>query len=130
MGVKVKAEGTPNSLFLVYLNGDKLGLIDNKQELLDLIDKEQSELKNKYDVDKVYPPSGLDIQSVLTYDNDVKSVQSIYGEIKDKEPFTISGYKVTIIPGDDVVRNEEESTEERKTIVLNVLRKKDFEDYD
>ena len=31
MGVKVKAEGTPNSLFLVYLNGDKLGLIDNKQ---------------------------------------------------------------------------------------------------
>lgn len=129
MGVKVKAEGTPNSLFLVYLNGDKLGLIDNKQELLDLIDKEQSELKNKYEVDKVYPPSGLDIQSVLTYDNDVKSVQSIYDEIKDKEPFTISGYKVTIIPGDDVVRNEgEESTEERKTIVLNVLRKKDFEE--
>ena len=83
MGVKVKAEGTPNSLFLVYLNGDKLGLIDNKQELLDLIDKEQSELKNKYEVDKVYPPSGLDIQSVLTYDNDVKSVQSIYDEIKD-----------------------------------------------
>ena len=76
----------------------------------------------------MYQPSGLDIQSVLTYDNDVKSVQSIYGEIKDKEPFTISGYKVTIIPGDDVVRNEEESTEERKTIVLNVLRKKDFEE--
>ena len=31
----------------VYLDGEKIGLLENKQELLDLIDKEQTEIKNK-----------------------------------------------------------------------------------
>ena len=66
MGVKVKAEGNPNNLYQVYLNGEVIGLIENKQELLDLIDKEQASIKEKYNVDKVYPPDGLDIQDVIT----------------------------------------------------------------
>ena len=72
MGVKVKAEETPNNLYKIYLNGEVVGLIEEKQELLDLIDREQEEIKNKYDVDKVYPPDGLDIQSVVTYDNNIE----------------------------------------------------------
>ena len=37
MGVKVKAEETPNNLYRIYLNGEVIGLIEKKEELLDLI---------------------------------------------------------------------------------------------
>ena len=35
LGVKVKEEGIPNNLYQVYLNGEVIGLIENKQELLE-----------------------------------------------------------------------------------------------
>ena len=94
--VSIRDHGDPRKLYSVYLNGDKIGLIEDKQELLDLIDKEQVEIKEEYNVDKVYPPSGLDIQKVITYDDEVISTASVYEKIRDIEPFTISGYKVTI----------------------------------
>lgn len=129
MDVKVKAEGNPNSLYLVYLNGEKIGLIDNKQELLNLIDKEQTAIKKKYDVSKVYPPSGLDIQNVTTYDNDISSIESVYEQIKDKEPFTVSGYKVTInYKADEDSEEAKEKAKVKDPVVLNVLKKGDFEE--
>ena len=131
MGVKVKAEATPNNLYRIYLNGEVIGLIEEKEELLDLIDREQKEIKEKYDVDKVYPPDGLDIQNVITYDDEVETANNVYEEIKDKEPFTISGYKVTITYPETEEKNEEdEKVEEvqKDPIVLNVLNKKDFEE--
>ena len=36
------------TLFQVYLNGKKIGLIESDQELYDLIDSEQTQLKAKY----------------------------------------------------------------------------------
>lgn len=122
MGTKVKAESSPNKLYQVYLNGEKLGLLQDKSELLNLIDKEQSAIKEKYNIDKVYPPNGLDIQEVLTYNNEVSSAEAIYEKIKSTDPFTISGYKVTI--------NYEESEDgsKKEPLVLNVLRKEDFEE--
>ena len=54
--------------------------------MLTLKKQEQTEkLKNKYKVDKVYPPSGLDIQDVITYDNNISSVNTVYEKIKDKK---------------------------------------------
>lgn len=138
MGVKVKDEGDPKSLYTVYLNGEKIGLIEDKQELLDLIDKEQVEIKKEYNVDKVYPPSGLDIQKVVTYDTDVSTITSVYEKIKDIEPFTISGYKVTITYTEEKESNEEGNIEETENeeeetvikdpVVMNVLNKEDFEE--
>jgi len=135
MGVEVKDEGKPKSLYMVYLNGNKVGLIENKQELLDLIDKEQVEIKEEYNVDKVYPPSGLDIQSVVTYDDDIVSTAKVYEKIKDEEPFTISGYKVTItyleekkMTDDSFAESEpKEEGKIKDPIELNVLNKEDFE---
>ena len=127
IGVKKKTEGIPNSLYKVYLNGKTIGLIESKQELLDLIDKEQTEIKEKYDVDKVYPPSGLDIQDIITYDTDIKDVESIYDEIKNKEPFSISGYTITINYKEE--KNEETKEVTKKDPVkINVLKKKYFTD--
>ena len=134
LGVKTKVEGTPKSIYQVYLNGDTIGLIENKQELLDLIDKEQTQIKDKYKVDKVYPPSGLDIQDIVTYDNNISSVNSVYEKIKDKEPFTVSGYEVTITYKEEQKESSDDSNSEEVKITkkdpvkMHVLNKKDFED--
>lgn len=131
MGVRTKVEGTPKSLYQVYLDGEKIGLLENKQELLDLIDKEQTEIKNKYKVDKVYPPSGLDIQEIVTFDNTISTANIVYEKIKYKEPFTISGYQVTINYNDNKsTKNEQETNveEKKEPVVMNVLNKSDFEE--
>ena len=132
MGVKVKAEANPNSLYQVYLNGEVIGLIKNKQELLDLIDNEQASIKQKYKVDKVYPPDGLDIQNIITYEDNVDSIIGVYNKIKDKAPFTVSGYEVTITYLPEEKEESEENTDEtveevKAPVTLNVLNKEDFE---
>ncbi|MBR4178807.1 MAG: M23 family metallopeptidase [Bacilli bacterium] len=88
-----------HNYYQVYLGGEKIGLISNKEELLNLIDEEQQEIKDKYHVDKVYSPSGLEIMSVSTYKTNVMSAREVYDEIKDIDPFTIEGYEVTVNDG-------------------------------
>ncbi len=85
-----------NKYYKVYLGGEKIGLISSEEELYNLIDKEQKVIKDKYNVDKVYPPSGLKIQSVLTYSNNTMSAKEVYDEIKDLDPFTIEAYEVNV----------------------------------
>ncbi len=56
-----KSYSLPNSIYQVYLDGEKIGMIDSQEELYKLINKEQSEIKNKYKVDQVYPPKVFQI---------------------------------------------------------------------
>ena len=86
----------PKTLYRVYLKGESLGLINSKKELEDFIDKKQEEIKKEYKVDKVYVPSELDVVKEITFDGNVKTVDAIYEEIKDKSPFTINGYTIKI----------------------------------
>ncbi len=67
-------ERTINRCYQVYLQGEKIGLIYSKDELYDLIDKEQQEIKEKYKVDKVYSPQGLEVREINTYNSNIKSV--------------------------------------------------------
>ena len=85
-----------HNYYQVYLGGEKIGLISSKDELLKLIDEEQQEIKDKFNVDKVYSPFGLEIMNVSTYSNNLKSAKEVYDEIKDLDPFTIEAYEVTI----------------------------------
>ena len=64
------------TLFQVYLNGKKVGLIKDDQELYDLIDKEQTTIKEKYNVKKVYPPHGLKITPIKTYNRNTVEARS------------------------------------------------------
>ena len=61
----------PKEVYQVYLNGDKIGLIKSKDKFLNMIDTEQEALRNQYGVDKVYPPDGLDIKKLYTYNDDI-----------------------------------------------------------
>lgn len=105
----------PSSLYQVYLDGKVIGTIESKEELLNLIDKEQQYLKNKYNVDKVYPPKGLEIRKIVTYKGEVSSAKTIYERIKDNKSFTLKGYTITITKD----KNKQEK--------INVLKKEDFD---
>lgn len=95
--VFVKSENKdPFEVYQVYLDGKKLGLISSKEDLYNLINNEQKEIKETYDVDKVYPPTGLEIKKYTTYDERIISSNAIYNLIKDTEPFTINGYEIKI----------------------------------
>ncbi len=86
----------PQQLYRVYLKGESLGLIKSKDELEKYIDKEQNEIKKKYNVKKVYAPADLDIVKETTFDMGIKTTKEIYEEIKDMSPFTINGYEIKI----------------------------------
>ena len=114
-----------HSLYQVYLGSDKIGLIKSKDELYELIDKEQQEIKDKYNVTKVYSPSGLEVRPVKTYYNNVMSAKQVYEEIKDLEPFTIEGYEVTITKNEKnesfyILDKDELDTAVRNTVLAFV----------
>lgn len=90
-----------SSVYVVYLQGEEIGVIASDQELYDLINEEQKEIKEQYNVDYVYPPSDLDVIKVNSYNEKVSEVEEIYALIEDKENFTIKGYEVKIKSDDD-----------------------------
>lgn len=104
-------------VYRVYLDGKAIGNVKEKQELEDYINEEQKELKEKYGVDKVYIPAGVDIQKYTTYDKKVLTAKQINNIITKEKPFTVEGYKVTI----------KSNTEGEQDIVINVLDKKMFD---
>ena len=85
-----------DSIYQVYLDGEKIGLINSKEELYSLINKEQIEIKDEYKVDQVYPPKGFQIIKKNTYEDDLSTAEDIYNSIKDEKEFTIKGYTITI----------------------------------
>ncbi|MCI8568083.1 MAG: hypothetical protein HFG48_02045, partial [Bacilli bacterium] len=94
-----KTNSEPKLAYRVYLEGKSLGLIKSKNELENYIDKEQSIIKEKYNVSKVFVPNDLDIKREYTYKENLSSAKQIYSEIKSIkgiESFTIDGFKITI----------------------------------
>ena len=100
-------------VYRVYLNGDSIGLIEEKQELEDYVNQRQQALKNKYNVENVYIPQGLKIRQETTYSEKTEPVESIYSKIEAQEDFTINGYTITIIE-QKKTKNEKDKEETEK----------------
>ncbi len=83
-------------VYQVYLNGEKLGMISSQDELYNLINEEQSAIKDEYDVAQVYPPKGFSITKLNTYSATVDSASDIYEKIKEAKNFTVKGYTITV----------------------------------
>lgn len=115
----------PQTVYRVYLKGKSMGLIQSKEKLEEYIDKEQSNLKQKYKVNKVYAPEDLDIEKEITYKKNISTTEEIYEKIKDIEPFTITGYAVTIEPSNEMTN---ESKEDKESQTIYVLDKKIFKE--
>lgn len=112
-----KFQLAPQAVYKVYLDGKEIGNINDKNELEDYINDEQKDLKEKYDVSKVYIPTGVDIQECTTYEKEVLTAKQVHNIIKEEKPFTVKGYKITIKPTSD----------EEDEIVINVLDKDMFD---
>lgn len=91
----------PNIYYQVFLDGELLGTVTSSKKLEKYIDSQNEYIKNKYKVDKVYSPLGLKIEKVMTYSNEVDGISELYDKIKAKKAFTIRGYQMTIIDGDN-----------------------------
>lgn len=109
--------------YQVYLNGKKVGLIEDKEALYELINSKQQSIMKKYNVDNVYPPNGFDIEKKLTYDEKISDTESIYNKIESIDDFTVKGYIVTIKANEQ----DDEGNETEKEIKINVIDKKVFE---
>ncbi len=115
----------PKELYKVYLKGEAIGYIENKELLESYIDKAQTSIKEKYKVDKVYPPNELDIIKEVTYNQEASKESEIYEKIKDLSPFTINGYIITI-KGIDVI-TEDKGEVKTDDVELYVLDKELFQ---
>lgn len=116
----------PQDVYRVYLKGNSLGLIENKEELEQYIDKEQEKIKNKYKVDKVYAPEDLKVVKEITYQEKISTTKEIYEKIKDLESFTINGYAIKIKGIDST--NEQGETQKGVDQTIYVLDKTVFTD--
>ena len=108
---------TAKEVYQIFLNGEDIGTIANKDELYSLIDDNQKSIKDKYGVTNVYPPNNFSIVKKYTYDTNLTSSNSIYSKIEDLDDFTIKGYQITIKSSDP----------EKQAIKINVTKKEVFE---
>ena len=60
----------PDTVYQIYLDGEKVGLIDDRNELYDLINEEQIEIKNNYIRHDAGHISDIVINLALRHDND------------------------------------------------------------
>ena len=110
-----KADESIEEVYNVYLDGKLVGAVNSKSSLEKYIDKEQQELKDEFNVDKVYIPNGIDIEKCVTHNAKILSEKEIYEKIKESKSFTIKGYVISIKSDDD------------KEIKVNVLKKNMFD---
>lgn len=86
----------PAEKYQVYLDGTKIGILEDETELYNIINREQSEIKDKYHIEQVYPPKGFEIIAMQTYTPETTKANDIYDKIKEEKEFTIKGYTITI----------------------------------
>lgn len=96
LGFDYKKTDEPNVYYQVFLDGELLGTVSSKSKLEKYIDNQNEYIKNKYKVDNVFSPNGLEIEKILTYTNNTDKINDIYEKIKEKKAFTIKGYQMTI----------------------------------
>ncbi len=135
-GMITRDYNSAKNYYQVYLNGDKIGLIADKDALYNLINEEQKDIKDTYNVETVYPPNGFNIEECTTYDKQIVDVKSVYNKIKEADDFTIEGYTIKIkSPKEDsedltiYVLNEDVFKQAITNVITAFVDEEDFEDY-
>ncbi len=96
LGFDHKKNKHPHEHYYVYLEGEFLGVVKSRKKLEQYIDKKGKILKQKYNVNKVYGPSTLEIKKVISYKGEVDSEKEIYNKINERKSFTVKGYQFNI----------------------------------
>ena len=122
LGFKLTKNKKPNEMYAIYLEGKKIGTVKSKDDFNEYINIQEEKLKQKYNVDEIYTPKGVEIKKIVTYSNKTNTNEEIYRLLVSSENFTLKGVVVEIT---------KEATEENKTpkkITINLLNKKLFDD--
>lgn len=106
----------PNEVYKVYLDGEEIGVIASKTNFENLINANQENLKNRYEVNTIYAPKGVEIKKVITYLDKIDTEAEVYNKISEQKPFTVKGTIVTI--------TDEEGNKKN----INVLKKEVFDE--
>ena len=109
----------PKEVYKVYVDGEVIGTVQDRDKFFDFINLKEEAVKKKYGVDKVYMPNGVSIKRVTTYDDKINSDSDVYYSLVKLKQFTIKG---TIIS----INNNE--VKDYKTKYIYVLNKKIFDD--
>ena len=102
----------PIVVYTVYLDGNTIGNIKSKESFQSFINEKEEELKNKYNVNTVYTPEGVEIKKNVTYGTVISNNEQIYNKIINKKKFTVKGYEITI-------DNPDEEDDAKKIYVLS-----------
>ena len=86
----------PNEVYNVYVDGEVIGTVRDKENFERYINKKEASVMKKYKVDKVYMPNGVSVKKVVTYSNKVDSNDYIYNKMVELKQFTIKGIIITI----------------------------------
>lgn len=101
LGFSNERNSQPQTYYQVYLDGELLGNIKSKESLEKYISSTEKHLKEKYGIDEVYAPNGLEIKKIVSFQEDIKSVEEIYDLIQVRKPFTVLGYQITVFSEED-----------------------------
>jgi len=122
LGFKYIENRTPNEVYAVYLQGKKIGTVTSKEEFNNYINIQEEKLKEKFKVDKIHTPKGVEIKKVITYNNTTNSNEEIYNMLVSSENFTIKGIVLKI------TKDNSEEGETPEVITINLLNKELFDE--
>jgi len=125
LGHKLIKNKVPNEVYAIYLQGKKIGTVKSKEDFNNYINIQEEKLKEKYNVDAIYTPKGVEIKKVLTYNNKTNTNDDVYKMLVSSENFTIKGIVLEITK--EITKEESEETK-KETITLNLLNKEMFDE--
>ena len=88
-GISSPKKDNIEEVYNVYLDGKLIGAVNSKDSLEKYIDNDQKELKDEFNVDKVYIPNGIDIVKCVTHNTKISTEKEIYNKIKEKKSFIV-----------------------------------------
>lgn len=121
LGIQDMNKGKPNNVYVIYLKGKQIGVVEDKEEFLDYINNKQKTIKKEYNVKKVHIPNGVNIRKKVTYNKKVDNNSQIYNKLIKEDMFTISGYIIKI-------KSKTEENKDKEPIVINSLNKEIFDE--
>lgn len=128
-----KQQQDPNTLYKVYLKDEVIGIIHSKKALEDYINEQNKSYKEKYQVQNVNVPTGLEIKKIATYTDKVDKIEDIYKKLVTEETFTVPGYQFTLRKGENVkqvyVTNKDIFDEAVRTTMKTFVGTEDYNTY-
>ena len=119
LGFTKITRNNPNDVYRVYIDGEVIGTVRDKEEFDSYINTKEEAIKRRYGVDKVYMPDGVIIKKVTTYDNNIDSNEDVYKKLVKLKQFTVEGIVIT-------VKNKE--VENYQTKYIYTLNKEIFDE--